>query len=270
YQLISRLLLAPEQNQQLSDSLKAAETTQTPSESSSEAVAAAENTQEVQQTSSFSQFNMKIEISMVRIEQQTLTISNEFGTFTQQITVVEAFSLSLEISIGQEVEESDPLIIDMNGDGLTSSGVEQGAIFDINADGKLDQVSVPTSDNVFLALDINNNGRIDNGSELFGDQTGYQNGFSYLASFDGNNDGLINANDAIFDSLLTLRLSDNQQFITELSSTPIKSINLGYSDSNSKTDAGDKIVQISDYTKSDGQTGVVADLLLQYKSGINK
>jgi len=67
-----------------------------------------------------------------------------------------------------------------------------------------------------------------------------------------------------------MRLVDNQQFINKLSETEIESINLGYKNTSAETSAGDSIVQISDYQNSAGQTGRVADLLLQYKSGINK
>ena len=51
----------------------------------------------------------------------------------------------------------------------------------------------------YIFNDLNGNGIIDNGTELFGDQTGFENGFSYLSSFDDNNDRVIDANDKILD-----------------------------------------------------------------------
>lgn len=70
-------------------------------------------------------------------------------------------------------------------------------------------------------------------------------------------------------SLLMMRLIGNKQFISELANTDITSIALDYSITNSETTVGDKIVQLSEYKNSGEQKGRVADLLLQYKSGIN-
>ncbi len=52
----------------------------------------------------------------------------------------------------------------------------------------------------FVAIDLNGNGVIDDRSELFGGVIGE--GFAKLASFDGNTDGVVDANDARFGELL--------------------------------------------------------------------
>ncbi|MCP4272380.1 MAG: hypothetical protein GY781_10495, partial [Gammaproteobacteria bacterium] len=94
-------------------------------------------------------------------------------------------------------------------------------------------------------------------------------GFVNLASYDDNHDGKIDGNDQIFNSLLMMRLVENEQFITALSETDIKSIDLAYQNTSGTTASGDSVVQISDYQNSKGQSGVIADLLLQYKSGLS-
>ncbi len=268
YQLISRLLLSPEQDQQLSKSLEKNAETTTAEQSDIQPVP--EVVSDIQLKTNDSQFSLTIEVEIIQIQQQTLTITDTSGSITQQSTVVEALSIRLEVSLVQtEPEKSDPLVIDVERDGFTTSGIEQGAKFDINADGVLDRVSVTKGDDAFLAIDSNNNGLIDDGSELFGDQNGHANGFVNLASYDDNHDGKIDGNDQIFNSLLMMRLVDNEQFITALSETDIKSIDLAYQNTSGTTASGDSVVQISDYQNSKGQSGVIADLLLQYKSGLS-
>ena len=57
-------------------------------------------------------------------------------------------------------------------------------------------------DNAFLCIDKNNNGKIDNGKELFGDQNGAATGFEELSKYDDNNDGKITKDDKSFEKLL--------------------------------------------------------------------
>jgi len=66
-----------------------------------------------------------------------------------------------------------PLIVDTARDGYRLTSVDDGVRFDLNADGIPEHVAWTRleSDEAFLALDRNGNGRIDDGSELFGNHT---------------------------------------------------------------------------------------------------
>ena len=89
-----------------------------------------------------------------------------------------------------------PIIIDVSGNGFNLTDVENGVYFDIGGDGYPDHVSwiASGSDNAWLVLDRNNNSKIDNGTELFGNATPqphtlHANGFTALAAYDKPENG---------------------------------------------------------------------------------
>ncbi|MBC3875110.1 VCBS repeat-containing protein [Undibacterium flavidum] len=90
----------------------------------------------------------------------------------------------------------DPLTLNFSGNSaqLTSQKFE----FDLNADGKKDSISFVKGAG-FLAFDKNNDGKINDGTELFGPGTG--NGFSELAAYDSDGNHWIDENDAIYSKL---------------------------------------------------------------------
>lgn len=104
---------------------------------------------------------------------------------------------------------TDPLVIDLDNDGIETIGFDESyAYFDDDGDGIANLTTWVSWDDGLLVLDKNQNGSIDDGSELFGDQTVLSDGtkasdgFEALTQYDDNQDGVIDANDAIYDQLL--------------------------------------------------------------------
>lgn len=96
------------------------------------------------------------------------------------------------------LDYTDPLVINLNSNVAELS--DQKFFFDLDCDGEKEEISSLTSNSGFLALDKNHDGVINDGSELFGAQSG--NGFADLAQYDADGNGWIDENDAIWDKLL--------------------------------------------------------------------
>ncbi|MGH9425491.1 MAG: hypothetical protein ACRD2L_04190, partial [Terriglobia bacterium] len=100
-----------------------------------------------------------------------------------------------------------PIMIDVAGNGFDLTSASDGVMFDITGFGREPLGwTRRDSDDAFLALDLNANGLIDNGAELFGNFT-YQpepavgaerNGFAALSVFDYNADGKIDSDDTVY------------------------------------------------------------------------
>jgi hypothetical protein len=107
----------------------------------------------------------------------------------------------------------DPLVINFGGNAaaLTESKID----FDLNADGKNESISFVRSGSGFLALDKNQDGVVNDGSELFGPTSG--NGFAELAAYDEDGNGWIDEADSIYNELsIWTRDADGQDILSSL------------------------------------------------------
>lgn len=92
----------------------------------------------------------------------------------------------------------DPLVVNFGG--AAAQLTDTRFSFDLDSDGTAEEMPFIGAGSGFLALDKNDNGVIDNGSELFGAQSG--NGFADLAAYDGDKNNWIDENDAVYSRLL--------------------------------------------------------------------
>lgn len=128
--------------------------------------------------------------------------------------------------LGGDCGTDDPIILDVEGEGFHLTSPDNGVKFDMEATQRPVQIAWtdPHYHNAFLVLDVNGNGMVDNGRELFGNftpqrQSDHPNGFLALALYDlpangGNNDGVIDAHDAVF-SKLRLWIDANHDGISQ-------------------------------------------------------
>lgn len=93
--------------------------------------------------------------------------------------------------------QKDPLVVNFAGSAAQLS--DQRFSFDLDADGSADSINRLAGGSGFLALDRNGDGRINDGRELFGAQSG--DGFADLAAFDGDGNGWIDEADAVYAQL---------------------------------------------------------------------
>jgi hypothetical protein len=109
--------------------------------------------------------------------------------------------------------ECSPIVLDYDDGGFLFTGLDEPVLFDIDASGVAEHVGWPVaaSQDLFLARDRNGNGRIDNGTELFGDATPFlngnpaQNGYQVLFELDlvlGNGNGYLDRADLVYSRLL--------------------------------------------------------------------
>lgn len=105
-------------------------------------------------------------------------------------------SFRVEVNTLQQ-QLQDPLVL--NFDGSPTSLADEKFAFDLDADGKEDQISFVRPGSGFLAVDWNKDGKVTNGDELFGVKSG--DGFADLAAYDKDQNGWIDENDDIFHQL---------------------------------------------------------------------
>ncbi|MCY1707285.1 calcium-binding protein [Pannonibacter sp. SL95] len=162
---------------------------------------------------------------------------------------------------------TDPLVLDLDGDGLelTARVTGVGPKFDMDGDGFLEFTGWVRPDDGLLALDANGNGKIDDISELFGGAR--VSGFSELATHDTNKDGVINADDQVYSQLRVWR-DLNQDGVTNdgelstLSSLGIASIGLTAT-TDGRLNALNTVARTGTFTYADGRSGKVGDIEFQ-------
>lgn len=183
--------------------------------------------------------------------------------FESQLKVSREFirENNLDIRAG-DARLCDPLVI--NFDGASAALTNQKFSFDLDVDGRAEQLSFVGEGSGFLAIDQNNDGQINNGAELFGPASGE--GFTELARYDQDHNGWIDENDAIYERLrIWTKDAGGKDILFALGQKGIGAIYLGniqanFDLKNQENQLLGKMTQAGIYLKENGGVGTVQQL----------
>ncbi len=198
-----------------------------------------------------------------------LTVADSDATNNNTLTFNEIQSWATD---GPVFTGTDPLVFDLDGDGVELVGSAANVTFDIDGDGVEENVGWFGPDDGVLVVDINQNGIIDDMSEIVSQtfRLATDQGFSptnsleALSFFDDDGNGLINDADSIFDALRIWVDADtdgdtDDGELRSLDDAGITSINLAASGSETDVE-GNTVWRSGEYTNEDGETGEYAEV----------
>jgi hypothetical protein len=176
---------------------------------------------------------------------------------------------------GDAERTASPLVLDLNGDGVQttrlSKSFTQGVHFNLDAKGLAENTAWVSKEDGLLVRDLNGDGKITSGRELFGNHTLLKNGseaangFETLAELDDNNDGMVDAKDTAFNSLKVWKdsnsngITDAGELLT-LSQAGVKSFTVSYTSSDSTDANGNQHLQLGHFTQTDDSTQSMNDV----------
>lgn len=143
--------------------------------------------------------------------------------FNIEVSMSRAFTSQINTLTTQNYIKTDPLVINLDTD--IGSVTDQKFLFDLDSDGDEEEISFAGKGSGFLALDKNGDGRIGDGSELFGTKSG--DGFKDLAAFDEDGNGWIDENDSIYSKLkVWTKDEDGNDYLINLKDADVGAIYL--------------------------------------------
>ena len=173
-------------------------------------------------------------ISRVNIYEREKTTIQAAGT----IHIADGMEINFSLDVGMERESNytsmetfrvvDPLVINFSG---TSAALSDARIdFDLNGDGQSENIARLKKGSGFLALDLNQDGKVNNGKELFGPTLG--DGFQELSLYDEDNNHWIDENDSVYgDLMVCIQEGTEGEVLKKLSESGIGAIHLKSVDS---------------------------------------
>ena len=174
-------------------------------------------------------------------------------------------------SLDDAKNELSPIIFDLDGDGIETLSKQQGIYFDHDGNFFEESTGWVGADDGLLVRDINGDGLIDSGAELFGNNTRLKNGhlatngYDALKDLDDNKNGQLDSGDAIWQQLRVWQDENSNGHVdsgelTALDQLNIKTIATKYSSSTFVDENGNAHRQTSTITFNDSTTAASSDV----------
>jgi hypothetical protein len=163
-----------------------------------------------------------------------------------------------------------PIVLDLNGDGISTQSIASGVQFDIYGVNHLVATGWVSGGDGLLVMDRNHDGTVNGGTELFGQGTNLAsgakavNGYQALSELDANHDGVINAGDSSFAELMVWVDSNSDGVSQSGELQSLQQLGISQLDLSAQKvtelDHGNIIGLVSGYTTTDGATHAMADV----------
>ncbi len=175
------------------------------------------------------------------------------------------FSVSLDLSrefysyssTTEPRNAKDPLVVNYGGE---PARIDSGKVaFDLNSDGKPEEIPFVADGSGFLAFDANEDGKVNDGRELFGPSTG--DGFSELAKLDSDGNGWIDEGDEAF-SKLGVWSQDGFASLSELGigAIAVSSVETPFSYKDDRNNLQAQLQRTGVFLTEDGDVGTVQQI----------
>lgn len=163
-----------------------------------------------------------------------------------------------------------PIVLDLDGDGITTLGHASKVYFDHDGNGFAELTGWVGPQDGLLVLDRDANRTITSGAELFGNMTPVVsgvagNGFVALRQLDGNSDGRIDSNDTAFAQLRVWRDANSNGRVDAgellgLVAAGVRQLNLSYVDETGVDEHGNQHLQVGSFVTTEGVTRTMTDV----------
>jgi hypothetical protein len=169
----------------------------------------------------------------------------------------------------------DPLVLDLDGDGVETTTLSKTSIggvnFNLDAKGLAEKTGWVGKDDGLLVRDLDGDGQITSGRELFGNHTLLQSGkaaahgFEALKELDGNADGVVDAKDSAFAALRVWKDADSDGVtdageLLTLDEAGVKSLKVSYTNANTIDAQGNAHRQLGSFETTAGATRAMNDV----------